>query len=243
MQENFQVGRIKIWVFRVVLRSEEFGDIFNREQADIKARRLHAVIGGDGDSYIWIGDNIERDAHKHAGRRAILVCATASNIRTDKCGRGDFVSELRLSRAGAIRQKVIRLQSDNVGGGNVIRARGVGSATMDTARTDKRSTVGIREIDNDSVHGGGSGGQNGSAQQVARFIADSGLCRDTVFIGAKATGLGHVACIYGNIFRNGYRVRDAVENFYRADRRRDSVDADLVAIHEGLSENANHGVP
>ncbi len=75
-------------------RGEEIGNTNSGEQEDTTAHRLLVVDSGDSDSDIRDSDNIERDAHKHAARGAILVCPAASDIRgSERCNR-DNIHEL-----------------------------------------------------------------------------------------------------------------------------------------------------
>ena len=171
-----------------------------------------------------------------------MVCATSRDIRRRECNLSDILYELRLSGAIATRAQVVRLQSDNVGSGNVIRTRGIRSATLDTNRPHKFATVGVFKVDNDNMHGVGIRRAHGAIEHVARPLANRGVCRDTVYLGTQATRLRHFAGILSDIFRHGDSVRNALANIYADNLRGSGGVTGAMAISQGLSENADNGI-
>ncbi len=113
---------------------------------------------------------------------------------------------------------------------------------MDTDRVYQPATVGVLEIDNDNLHGGGIGGADGAIEHVARPVANRAVRGVAVYIGIEATRLRDVASIYGDIFRNGDSVRDAVAFVYGDSLRGGSVNAGVVAIFKGLSKDEDNGI-
>ena len=172
-----------------------------------------------------------------------MVRATSRDIRGRECNLSDILYELRLSWAKSTRAQALRLQSDNVGSGNAIRTRGIRSATLDTNRTDKFATVGVFKVDNDNLHGVGIGRAHGAIEHVARPLANRGVCRDTVYLGTQATRPRHVVSILSDILRHGDSVRNALAYLYIDNRCGSSGVTSAMAISQGLSENADNGIP
>ena len=241
MQEIFRVNRKGNSYFET--RGERLGTVFIGKQTSPPPNRLPVAFGGGGDCHIRARHNLKRDAHQHAGRRTLLVRAKARAVRSRQRGVGDSVHELRLSRAVATRQETLRLQPDNAVGCHAVRARGIGRATLDSNRSDKHSAVGVFKAHNDNLPCVGFGRAHGQAQLHSRLVADRALRRTAVHFGFKATGLGHVACLHGDILRHGDSVRYAVADSRPDNRRGYSVNAGAVAVPKRLSENANHGFP
>lgn len=114
---------------------------------------------------------------------------------------------------------------------------------MDTNRTHKFTTVGVFKAHHDNLYGVDIGRADGAAQHDTRPIADSSLRRSSVYTGTQATRLRHVVSIHGDILWHGDSVRNALADIHIYNRSGHSVVASAMAIHEGLSENAHHGIP
>ena len=142
-----------------------------------------------------------------------MVCPTSRNIRANQRCVSIFIYELRLSRTATIRTRALHFQFDNAFSSYAVRARGIRCATLDSNRTDKPSAVGVFKADNDNLHGGDFGRAHGAIKHDSRFDTNRGLYRLAVPASFEATGLRHVASIYGDIFRNGDSVRNALADF------------------------------
>lgn len=172
-----------------------------------------------------------------------MVCATSRDIRGRECNLSNILYELRLSWAKSTRAQVVRFQSDNVSSGNVIRTCGIRGATLDTNRPHKFATVGIFKADNDNLHGVSIGRAHGAIEYDSRPLANRGVCRDTVYLGTQATRLRHVVGIFSDIFRDGDSVRNALAYLYVDNLRGSGGVTSAMAISQGLSENADNGIP
>lgn len=239
-QENSHDSRI---ISADFLGSDALGDFFNGKQTFAPPNRFYAVAVGGGDCYIWTCDNFKRNAYQHARRRAILVRPASRHFCNHQCGTSYSVYELRLSRTSAVRTRALHFQLDNAIGGYAVRARGVGCAALDSNRTDKPSAVGVFKAYHDNLHGGDFRRAHGAIKHDSRFDTNRGLCQLAVLAGFEATRSWHVSCLHGDIFRLGDCVRNALANFYiHSCVRRGGVSSPM-ALHEGLSENANNGFP
>lgn len=240
-QENFRNSRIKFADFPK--GSVVVGDFFLRKQTFAPPNRFYVIAVGGGDCNIRARDDFERNAYQHARRRKILVRATARDIRAGQCGTRIFIYELRLSRVAAVRTKTLHFQFDNAVSSYVIRTCGTRRATLDSNRANKFAAVGIFKAHHDNLHGGDFGRPHGAIEYNSRPDTARGLYRPAVFASPQATRLRHVACLYGDIFRNGDSVRNALANFFVHNCFRNRGFSCAMALHERLSENANHGFP